>query len=304
MDTTQDIIEAFEGEHGTLTEACKAAFEHGRDACPAFIEYIEAAAEANDIGRTWEFEATYWLCCMFAEWRETRAYRPMSRLFRCQPQYVDDLLGDRITEDCHRLMASVFDGDLSVLFDIIRDETAEEFMRGGMFEALTIIGLREPDHRDAIKEFAKDFASSQFAEATEPIWTSWAMCIGYLGFVELKPLVKHIFAAEKITDFTMFFKDFEKDLEKGLDPEAREEVAQRKHYSLWGDTLRIAMYSDGMAKEREHKLYDPPNAHNPLSSIKSHGRKPGRNDPCPCGSGRKYKKCCLGKRRSTVPAGG
>lgn len=23
--------------------------------------------------------------------------------------------------------------------------------------------------------------------------------------------------------------------------------------------------------------------------------KPGRNDPCPCGSGRKYKHCCLGK---------
>jgi uncharacterized protein len=23
--------------------------------------------------------------------------------------------------------------------------------------------------------------------------------------------------------------------------------------------------------------------------------KAGRNDPCPCGSGRKYKKCCLGK---------
>ncbi|MBI3279156.1 MAG: SEC-C domain-containing protein, partial [Acidobacteria bacterium] len=20
--------------------------------------------------------------------------------------------------------------------------------------------------------------------------------------------------------------------------------------------------------------------------------KPGRNDPCPCGSGKKYKKCC------------
>lgn len=23
----------------------------------------------------------------------------------------------------------------------------------------------------------------------------------------------------------------------------------------------------------------------------------GRNDPCPCGSGRKYKRCCLDKRR-------
>ena len=25
------------------------------------------------------------------------------------------------------------------------------------------------------------------------------------------------------------------------------------------------------------------------------GEKVGRNDPCPCGSGKKYKKCCLGK---------
>ncbi|HNY18141.1 MAG TPA: SEC-C metal-binding domain-containing protein, partial [Treponemataceae bacterium] len=23
--------------------------------------------------------------------------------------------------------------------------------------------------------------------------------------------------------------------------------------------------------------------------------KTGRNDPCPCGSGKKYKNCCLGK---------
>jgi len=22
------------------------------------------------------------------------------------------------------------------------------------------------------------------------------------------------------------------------------------------------------------------------------GAQPGRNDPCPCGSGKKYKKCC------------
>jgi len=26
------------------------------------------------------------------------------------------------------------------------------------------------------------------------------------------------------------------------------------------------------------------------------GRKVGRNDPCPCGSGKKYKRCCAGAR--------
>ncbi len=28
------------------------------------------------------------------------------------------------------------------------------------------------------------------------------------------------------------------------------------------------------------------------------GHKPGRNDPCPCGSGKKYKKCCLAKEKT------
>ena len=29
--------------------------------------------------------------------------------------------------------------------------------------------------------------------------------------------------------------------------------------------------------------------------VKSSGPKVGRNDPCPCGSGKKYKHCCLAK---------
>lgn len=33
-------------------------------------------------------------------------------------------------------------------------------------------------------------------------------------------------------------------------------------------------------------------------------QKIGRNDPCPCGSGKKYKKCCLGKNGDAVPVGG
>jgi SEC-C motif len=30
--------------------------------------------------------------------------------------------------------------------------------------------------------------------------------------------------------------------------------------------------------------------------------KAGRNDPCPCGSGKKYKRCCLEKDEATARA--
>ena len=33
-------------------------------------------------------------------------------------------------------------------------------------------------------------------------------------------------------------------------------------------------------------------------------KEPGRNDPCPCGSGRKYKKCCFGKKNAGTSEGG
>ena len=33
--------------------------------------------------------------------------------------------------------------------------------------------------------------------------------------------------------------------------------------------------------------------------VEEHGRKIGRNEPCPCGSGKKYKKCCGFLKRST-----
>jgi uncharacterized protein YecA (UPF0149 family) len=33
--------------------------------------------------------------------------------------------------------------------------------------------------------------------------------------------------------------------------------------------------------------------HAPALPTVPHGRPVGRNDPCPCGSGHKYKRCCL-----------
>lgn len=34
----------------------------------------------------------------------------------------------------------------------------------------------------------------------------------------------------------------------------------------------------------------------PVEPIRKEAAEPGRNDPCPCGSGKKFKQCCLGKK--------
>ncbi|MFP4371213.1 MAG: YecA family protein [Halanaerobium sp.] len=52
-----------------------------------------------------------------------------------------------------------------------------------------------------------------------------------------------------------------------------------------------------MEEERKHLRPLPKNEYQFSSHVDQvvKGEKVGRNDPCPCGSGKKYKKCCLGK---------
>ncbi len=242
-----------------------------------------------------DFFAVYFLFSLLAEWKETRAYRPMARLLRCDSDFVDELLSDGITETVKRFMANVFDGDLTVLFDIITDEKADEYARGSMVQTLAIIGHYEPDHLTSITQFLKKFATSHFSEAPEIVWTKWAEAIAFLGLVELKPLVRHIFAAELITPLIMSFSNFERDLELALNPEVNSAPILDGYFEIQVDTLdEIIRWQE---QERKDQSSRSPTSGSQFTRSQRDWISPklGRNDPCPCGSGRKYKKCCLGE---------
>jgi uncharacterized protein YecA (UPF0149 family) len=46
---------------------------------------------------------------------------------------------------------------------------------------------------------------------------------------------------------------------------------------------------ESLSREKNKQLMPSPKAE--VYELKT-GKKIGRNDPCPCGSGKKYKKCC------------
>ncbi len=51
-----------------------------------------------------------------------------------------------------------------------------------------------------------------------------------------------------------------------------------------------------MAAERDDNITNSSQGERKLEPIRNRGEKVGRNDPCPCGSGKKYKACCLKKQ--------
>ena len=90
------------------------------------------------------------------------------------------------------------------------------------------------------------------------------------------------------------FRDFEEDLQYAVDHPDAEPLHADGDLTLFGDTVTEMSGWDGF-KPKAHRNETP--NWGLLDSLGAPHREPlrkvGRNDPCPCGSGKKFKKCCL-----------
>jgi len=66
---------------------------------------------------------------LLAQFRETRAYRPLLALLGIEGHPAEQFFGDSITEDMHNIVACVFDGDETSLRALIENPRADEYAR-------------------------------------------------------------------------------------------------------------------------------------------------------------------------------
>jgi uncharacterized protein len=119
-----------------------------------------------------------------------------------------------------------------------------------------------------------------------------------LGLKEFTPLVKDAFDREFVPPESLDFKYFEEDLAFALKhPEAPHRNFHRE-FRDWTDTIGELQTWNAFSEEYlERKKRSAEQG--PVRSV-WRSEKPavnphkgvGRNDPCPCGSGKKFKKCC------------
>ena len=77
----------------------------------------------------------------------------------------------------------------------------------------------------------------------------------------------------------------------GASGEAAESRPQRRPRATSIDELE-AEFQRKKRRELEQARLAGPGDYQPVQQVVRSGAKVGRNDPCPCGSGKKYKKCC------------
>jgi uncharacterized protein len=260
--------------------------------CDAFVEVVEdyLAGEAPPAVA----DALFLIVHLLGEWSQTTAYRPLCALLRLPADEVEMLMGDAITETLPRIMAAVFDGDLAPLQAVILDSEADEFVRSAMFTTLVALALRGVVPRPQVAKFLLECEAQLEPRAANHVWFGWQDAVSHLGLAALRPLVERGFRLGYIDPVVMRFEEFEEELERSMreGPEA-----------AWRDTREYAPFVDTVEALRSWSAFQPTDERRRTARPRSlEGedapklnpfRDVGRNDSCPCGSGAKFKRCCL-----------
>ena len=288
------IIGQLTSDDGLPRNALRAAAKRREEMAPLFIAEIEEFIAAGPAGRL-SANALFFMFHLLGDWRETSAYPALARLLHLPEDEVNCVLGDAVTETSHRVMAAVFDGDPAPLYDIIRDPDASEFVRARMCEVLAMVVRAGKLDRDAAAGFLRDCFTELQPQDANYVWHGWQAAIAMLCLKEFTPVVEMAFERRYIDPAWCAFDDFQADMDQALAAPGVVPWNNDGSHELFGDTIEELSGWHGFSEERQRKqdrqsrdLTGPASeqAVNPYKSV-------GRNDPCPCGSGKKFKKCCL-----------
>lgn len=279
-------------------EAMIAARACREEMLPLFIEHIERLARATDDTVTDEDrDACLFVFYLLGEWREPRAYRPIARLLRTDGKLLDLVLGDGLTQCASRVIASVFDGDLQPLFDVLDDPHAFEFAQAQAMDALVIVAHNHPSARSAVHGYLQAFSDLNVRKP-DVLWETWAFAVADLGFTDLEPKVRLAFEQGLIPSELSTFEFFQRQLRSAASRGISDSFLEGHNSEPIEDAIdelsRWYSFSDAVSPTPAWGARGTGNLPGFFGQpFERDGPKVGRNDPCPCGSGKKFKKCCL-----------
>lgn len=265
---------------------------------------MELEKVANNIEKYTEDQAYFLpLYAMFllAEFKEKRAFPIIIKLITNNQKDVDDLLGDLITEDLKKILASTFNGNVKCLYDVITKLELNEYIRSAAFHALEILNKYNIITKEEIIKMIDKMLAEELKEDDSIVISDIVVYISENQIYDKVGLVRNLYNYNRVNiQMIGGYDQFVDDLYGKIDHHSDKTMIE--------DTIKSLSWWDCFNKDNDNKNIDF--SERIQEFIKSEKKKEqqelkktkeiGRNDLCYCGSGKKYKKCCLNKKEINI----
>jgi len=299
-----EILRQFETASGSFARgAVEAAVARREEITPELLRVLEGSVDrAAELDAEGGYMAHLYAMFLLAQFRETRAYPLVVRFASLPGELLDSLCGDFITEDLGQVLASVSGGELQGIQSVIENEDADECARGAALSSLVTLVAAGQKSRDEIVSYFASLYRGKLVRESSHVWDVLVSYSADLYPAELLDDIERAYQDGLVDAGFIGFDDVQRDLAMGKD-RVLARLADDPHRRLVEDTVKemgwwACFRNDD--KLRHAKSGDRTSAkadlHLETASLqfKRTNPKTGRNEPCPCGSGKKYKRCCGG----------
>jgi uncharacterized protein len=284
MNTIEDAIQAFAAAtDGPPNDALRWALDHWEEASPRFLAMLEAYTDGSDDSET-TTDALFFIIHLFGDRGDKRAYRVLCRLMLDEARLTSALGDTACVETLKGIVIKCFDGDVAPLRMVIESTAAESITRGEALLALAWLARDGQWPEQELRDYLRHLLREMQPRETDYVWFNLVVVAAILGYREF------------MADSTKLIKD-------GLVPEEWLTLAEFPELMAAGDPKgkgglvgeEVEPFNDIIASLAEWPWpedYDE-DEEAPSEPYVNPLRHVGRNDPCPCGSGKKFKNCHL-----------
>ena len=292
-------LKAFEDAgHDLPVDAIRWTIDNWDTVGDEMVEEVQRCARRQ--GATGLPASVFFISHIAAEVGDTRVHEPLCRIAH-DAEVMETIFGEAADDNFTGVLISTWDGSLEPLEALIEDASADEFIRGCALDALAYLAASGRTPFDEAETYLRRLHGKVLRRSVNFIWYAWTEAVSMLRLQSLRAEADEAYERGWVDPVISDPEDFHEEFRKNLDdPDPLGGFVRAKigpfvdtvgELSTWywyseeakaDEAKRIGQ--DPFGSLHDQRLKSP--AINPFKSV-------GRNDPCPCGSGKKFKKCCL-----------
>ncbi len=294
MDIPEDKVKAIlELPRETLVKDMEAVLQDAVDRYAYFSENKNLPFE--------QICSVYHAIWVLGDLKATEALPSVFNLLRQNNDQLEFWFSDYITENLWEDLFSIAGHDLEMLTPLFFDPENLWFVKILPTTVACQVFLHFRERRDEVIRWFKNLLE-QLLRLDKNDSTIDDNAIGslvanlyYVNAKRLLPEIKELYERDWVAmDICGDYASIEGDMQKGIPRHVRRDM-RSDIFAKYKGALSSWGYYRKARKPKVKKQPDLSYANLPLGIIKRAAAKVGRNDLCSCGSGKKYKKCCLNK---------
>jgi hypothetical protein len=226
--------------------------------------------------------------------RESKAHNVIVDLSSLPDEMSSKLYGDLITGDLPTILVRTCDRHIDLIKSMVLNKDIYGYCRISAANAMTYAVVEGIVTREEVLSFFGTLFTGNETNEMPDFWSLLATFVYNLYPKEIMDTIKQAYNDELIFPGMIGYDEFEEALEDG-----EEKCLERLKNDFERRSLDDIHDSMSWWACFRHAQKDPVPIEVPLPSkvtaLNGKTKKIGRNAPCPCGSGKKFKKCCLKK---------